>query len=68
VLPDENTWLWDAFDTIKSQLEKCIEPLYEYVKTFEQFDGENKLNPDKHVKSLDEGEHPITAEGLKHDI
>jgi dynein heavy chain len=67
-LPDENIWLWDAFDEVRTSLEKSIEPLYEYVKTFTQFEGENKLNPDRFVKSLDEGDTPITAEGLKNDI
>ena len=67
-LPDENIWLWDSFLTIRQGLEKSIEPLYEYVKTFTKFEGENKLNPDRYVKSLDEGEQPISAEGLKNDI
>jgi hypothetical protein len=49
-------------------LEKSIQPLYEYVKTFSKFEGENKLNPDKYVKSLDEGEQQITAEGLRQEI
>jgi len=68
VLPDENTWLWEAYDTIKYNLEKSVAPLYEYVKTFTKFEEENKLNPDKYVKSLDEGENPITAEGLRQNI
>ena len=55
-LPDENTWLWEAFEDIRVNLEKAIEPLYEYVKTFNKFEGESKLNPDKYVKSLDEGD------------
>lgn len=67
-LPDENIWLWDAYYTIKTNLERSIEPLYEYVKTFQKFEGENKLNPDRFVKSLDEGDTPITAEGLKNDM
>jgi hypothetical protein len=67
-LPDENIWLWDAYNTIKVGLERSIEPLYEYVKTFSKFEGENKLNPDRYVKGLDEGEQPITAEGLKNNI
>jgi len=33
-LPDENIWLWDAYYTIRTNLERSIEPLYEYVKTF----------------------------------
>lgn len=67
-LPDENIWLWDAFHIIKTNLERSIEPLYDYVKTFSRFEGENKLNPDRFVKSLDEGDTPITADGLKNDI
>lgn len=46
----------EAYDIIKTTLEQAIEPLYDYVKTFNKFENENKLNPDKYVKSLDEGE------------
>lgn len=67
-LPDENIWLWDSYNSIRTSLEKCVEPLYEYVKTFNKFEGENKLNPDRFVRSLDEGEQQITAEGLRADI
>ena len=67
-LPDENIWLWDAYYAIRSNLEKSVEPLYEYVKTFSQFEKENKLNPDRYVKALDEGDTPITPEALKQDI
>ena len=55
-LPDENTWLWDAFEQIRDAIEMSIQPLYEYVKTFSKFEEENKLNPDKYVRSMDEGE------------
>lgn len=68
-LPDENTWLWDAAEAIRTSLEKSIQPLYEYVKTFSQFEEENKLNPDRYVKEKDQqGENQITAQGLKADI
>ena len=67
-LPDENIWLWDSFTKIRESLEQSIEPLYEYLKTFGGFDGENKLNPDRYVRTLDEVEGGISAEGLKNDI
>jgi hypothetical protein len=67
-LPDENTWLWEAYETLKATLEKAIEPLYEYVKTFNKFDKESGLNPDKYVKSKEEGDNALTAEGLRYDI
>jgi len=31
VLPDENTWLWESYDSIKQALTESIQPLYEYV-------------------------------------
>ena len=72
VLPDENTWLWENYDSIKQALTESIQPLYEYVQTFEQFKAENDLVPDKYVSNLDEGdgsaEGGITADELKLDI
>lgn len=62
VLPDENTWLWDAHMQIKEELEKSILPLYDFVKTFEEFKEVNETNPDKYVRSLNEGETPAAAE------
>lgn len=34
VLPDENTWLWDAYDSLKEALTKAIQPLEAYRQTF----------------------------------
>ena len=76
VLPDENTWLWEAYDDLRTALTAAIQPLYEYVQTFSQFEEENKLQPDKYVAELDgegaaEGEEapePMDAEGLRADI
>jgi hypothetical protein len=68
VLPDENSWLWDAYDALKSALTESIQPLYEYLKTFDQFKPEFELNADKYVKSLDERDEPVSAEELKADI
>ena len=53
---------------IKEELEKSIEPLYEFVKTFEEFKEVNQENPDKYMRSLDEGETPATAQALRADI
>jgi len=71
VLPDENTWLWDAGDAIEEALKKAIQPLYEYVQTFSQFEEENKLNPDKYIKQFEgegEGEEPADAPTIRADI
>ena len=36
-LLDENTWLWEASELLISNVERAIEPLNDYVKTFEAF-------------------------------
>jgi hypothetical protein len=71
VLPDENTWLWDAYDDLRTALTAAIQPLYEYVQTFSQFEEENKLQPDKYVAELDgagDDAEPLDAEALRADI
>jgi hypothetical protein len=69
VLPDENTWLWEAYAELKEALTIAIQPLYEYVQTFSEFKEEHELNPDKYIKSIDEeAEEPLDAEGLRADI
>lgn len=67
-LPDENTWLWDAFELLLSNMERAILPLNDYVQTFSAFDKENALNPDKYVKELDSVENPRTPQELRADI
>lgn len=67
-LPDENTWLWDAYELLITNIERAILPLNDYVQTFSAFDKENSLNPDKYVKELDSLENPRTPQELRADI
>jgi hypothetical protein len=67
-LIDENLWLWDAFEKLIVNLERAVQPLDIYVKTFEAFKAENDLNSEKYVKSLDDAEKGISPEELKQDI
>jgi hypothetical protein len=41
VLPDENTWLWEAYAALKEALTQAVHPLHEYLQTFGQFEAEN---------------------------
>lgn len=67
-LPDENTWLWEAADLLIREMERAIEPLGDYVKTFSAFEKENALNPDKYVKEIDTIENPKPPIELRADI
>jgi dynein heavy chain len=68
ILPDENTWLWNCYSNILSTLSKGIEPLRQYLKTYEKFKHESQLNPEKYVRALDDYENPATVEEIKADI
>jgi len=71
VLPDENTWLWDAYDDLRTALTAAIQPLYEYVQTFSQFEEQHQLQPEKYVADLDGGvadQEPMDAEALRAEI
>lgn len=67
-LIDENTWLWEAFQSLITNVERAIEPLSDYVKTFEAFGEQFNLNPDKYVKDKDSVENPISCDELRNDI
>jgi hypothetical protein len=60
--------LWDSYDELRSALTQSIQPLYEYVQTFDQFKPEFELSADKYVKAMDERDEPVSAEELKADI
>lgn len=70
MLPDENTWLWDAYDDLRTALTAAIQPLYEYVQTFSQFEEQHALQPEKYVADLEGNTEtePMDAEALRAEI
>ena len=68
ILPNENTWLWDAYELIRDNLEKAIAPLQDFLATFAAFESEHKLIPEKYVKTLNDEENPASVEEIKADI
>ena len=69
---DENAWLWDAFhEDLIINLERAIQPLFEYVQTYKAFQAENDLDPDKYVAKFTEegeGKTPATPQQIRDDI
>jgi len=68
MLPDPDTWLWEAYETLRTALTTAIEPLEAYRQTFRQFEYEHGLDPNKYMRQLDERDEPIDAEELRVDI
>ncbi len=46
MLPDENTWLWEAYKQIENTLRICVDPLRDFLNTFKRFNEQNIINPD----------------------
>ena len=67
-LPDENPWVWDAYETVTKQLTHSIQPLIAYAETYAMFEKVNALNPEEYVATLDEGDNPMTEEEIQQDI
>ncbi len=67
-LPDENTWVWDAYETITKHLTHSIQPLITYGETYSKFEKVNALNPEEYVATLDEGDNALSEEEIKQDI
>lgn len=67
-LPDENTWVWDAYETISKHLTHSIQPLIAYGETYAKYENVNNMNPEEYVATLDEGDNAMTEEEIKTDI
>lgn len=68
ILPDENTWLWEAYKIIENAMKKAVSPLKDFLNTFKQFSEQNALNPDMYMKTLNNIEKPATVDEIKADI
>jgi hypothetical protein len=45
-LPNENTWVYDEYNKLRDCIDKIIEPLDDYIKTYDRFQSEYDFNPD----------------------
>lgn len=68
ILPDENTWLWEAYKQVENAMKKAVAPLKEFLNTFKQFQEQNVLNPDMYMKTLNNIDKPASVDEIKADI
>lgn len=67
-LPDENTWIYVAYERLEKKISEAIEPLEQYLKTLYKFKAEYLLDPVAVIAKLDDDENPPEAEALRKDI
>ena len=69
-LPDENTWVYKEYQRLQSKVYECIEPLEEYLKTFQVYKDEYKLDKKAVIAELADEEsqpEPIELRKLVHE-
>jgi dynein heavy chain len=67
-LPDENSWIYEAFVKLRSRLLETIEPLDVYLATLNKYKAEFRLDPVKIIKEKDDDENPPDAKDLRGDV
>ena len=67
-LPDENSWVFDAYFRLRDGLEAAIKPLEEYIRTYDKYEKEYKLDPAAVIKKLDDDDNPPEIEFLRKDV
>lgn len=65
---DENAWVYDAFTKLEQALEHSIAPLEQYIRTYDKYDKEYKLDPEAVIKKLDDEDNPPEIDFLRKDV
>lgn len=60
--PDENKWVWDLIEDVREKVTHSLDPLHEYIKTFDKFKDVLKMNPDDFVRNIEMEENPWEIE------
>lgn len=67
-IPDENAWVFDSYSKLEEALEEAIKPLEQYIRTYDKYDKEYKLDPAGVIKKLDDDDNPPEIDFLRKDV
>ena len=65
---DENTWVWNLYESLEEKTKEALEPLNIYIKKYEKYKEVSVLNPDDYVRSLDKEQNQKPTAEIKKDI
>ena len=68
LLPDPNTWIYEAFDKLRNAVQQIVDPLNQYLDTLKKYKNEYSLNPQEIIANLDDDENPPEADVLKKGV
>jgi len=67
-LPDENTWVFDEYDKLRGVVTTIIEPLDQYVKTYDRFAKEYEFDPETEMAQYEDPENWPEVDTLRASI
>ena len=67
-LPDENTWVFDEYNTLRDCITQIIQPLDEYKETYAKYEQEYIFDPAKEMAVFDDPENWPEPDELKSSI
>ena len=62
---DENMWVWELYEQLEKELKRGIEPLQEYLKTYETYKALTTLNPDELIHKVGKSDKEEEEKDLK---
>ena len=68
LLPDENAWVYEEFMRLRSKIFESVDPLADYLKTYDQFQSDYNLDPDAEIAKMDDEENPSEPDALRRDV
>ena len=68
LLPDENAWVYEEFMRLRSKIFESVDPLADYIKTYDQFQSDYNLDPDAEIAKMDDEENPPEPDALRRDV
>lgn len=67
-LPNENTWVFDEFNKLRDCIANVIEPMEEYIVTYDKYQKEYDIDPDKYLGQWADPEDWPEVDTLRGDI
>ena len=68
LLPYENAWVYEEFMRLRSKIFESVDPLADYLKTYDQFQSDYNLDPDAEIAKMDDEENPSEPDALRRDV
>jgi dynein heavy chain len=68
LLPDENEWVYEEFMRLRTRVFESVDPMAEYLKTYDQFASDYALKPQEVIASMDDPENPTEPDVLRRDV